>query len=122
MAESGAAQAEETSWTCARCEVTVSFADGVERPRLPSTWAREGGLLYCLSCRREMAGEAGLEGIDEDTPNEKRLQLRSQARIEFEISRDPGRPDNQIAKACRTSTVAVRKARARLGIEAPEPS
>jgi hypothetical protein len=98
MAESGAARAEETSWT------------------------REGGLLYCLSCRREMAGEAGLEGIDEDTPNEKRLQLRSQARIEFEISRDPGRPDNQIAKACRTSTVAVRKARARLGIEAPEPS
>jgi hypothetical protein len=69
-----------------------------------------------------MAGEAGLEGIDEDTPNEKRLQLRSQARIEFEISRDPGRPDNQIAKACRTSTVAVRKARARLGIEAREPS
>ena len=122
MAESGAARAEETSWTCARCEMTVSFADGVERPRLPSTWAREGGLLYCLSCRREMAGEAGLEGIDEDTPNEKRLQLRSQARIEFEISRDPGRPDNQIAKACRTSTVAVRKARARLRIEAPEPS
>jgi hypothetical protein len=108
-------------WTCARCEMTVSFAPEVKRPRLPSTWAREGGLLYCLSCRREMAGEAGLVGIDEDTPNQKRLQLRSQARIEFEINRDPERPDNQIAKACRTSTVAVRKARARLGTESPDP-
>ena len=112
----------ELSWTCARCEMTVSFAEEVERPRLPGTWARQGGLLYCLSCRREMAGEAGLEGIDEDTPNEKRLQLRSQARIEFEINRDPERPDNQIARVCRTSTVAVRKARTRLGTESPEPA
>ena len=94
--------------------MTVSFAPEVKRPRLPTSWARHDGLLYCLSCRRDMAGEAGLEGIDEDTPNEKRLQIRSQARIAFEISRDPERPDNQIAKACRTSTVAVRKARARL--------
>jgi hypothetical protein len=101
--------------------MTVSFAPEVKRPRLPSTWARQDGRLYCLSCRREMAGEARLEGIDEDTSNEKRLQLRSQARIEFEINRDPERPDNQIAKACRTSTVAVRKARARLDMESPEP-
>ncbi|HEX6585732.1 MAG TPA: hypothetical protein VF052_03185 [Solirubrobacterales bacterium] len=112
------ADAEEAiAWTCARCEMTVSFAPEVRRPRLPTTWAKQDGLLYCLSCRRDMAGEAGLEGIDEDTPNEKRLQIRSQARIAFEINRDPGRPDNQIAKACRTSTVAVRKARARLGLE-----
>jgi hypothetical protein len=122
MTESGPARGDGTSWTCARCEMTVSFADEVERPHLPSTWAREDGLLYCLSCRREMAGDAGVEGLDEDTPNDRRLQLRSQARIEFEINRDPGRPDNQIAKACRTSTVAVRKARARLGIESPEPA
>jgi hypothetical protein len=63
-----------------------------------------------------MAGDAGLEGVDEDAPNEKRLQIRSYARIEFEIKRDPERQDNQIAKACGTSTVAVRKARARLGL------
>ena len=122
MTEFRPAEAAKVSWTCARCEMTVSFADGVERPRLPSTWAREDGLLYCLSCRREMAGDAGLEGIDEDTPNERRLQLRSQARIEFEINRDPARPDNQIAKACSTSTLAVRKARSRLGIESAEPA
>jgi hypothetical protein len=107
-------------WTCARCEMTLSFAPGVKRPRLPTTWAKQGGHLYCLACRRDLAGEAGLVGIDENTPNEKRLQIRSQARIAFEINRDPERPDNQIAKACRTSTVAVRKARARIGLE-PQP-
>jgi hypothetical protein len=101
--------------------MTVSFANEVQRPTLPTTWAQENGLLYCLACRREMAGDASVAGIDDDTSNEKRLQLRSQARIEFEINRDPERPDNQIAKACRTSTVAVRKARARLGMDSPQP-
>ena len=101
--------------------MTVSFAPDVERPRLPTTWARDNGELYCLACRRDMAGEAGLEGVADDIPDQKRLQIRSQARIEFEINRDPERQDNQIAKACGTSTVAVRKARARLdGDEAPE--
>jgi len=31
---------------------------------------------------------AGLEGVDENAPNQTRLQLRSHARIEFEIQRD----------------------------------
>ena len=105
---------EAVDWTCARCEMTVSFAPEVKRPTLPDTWAEENGLLYCLSCRREMAGEAGLEGVDEDLSGEKRTRISSQARITFEINRDPERPDNQIAKVCRTSTVAVRKARAKL--------
>jgi hypothetical protein len=107
-----------TSWTCARCQMTVSFAPEVASPRMPSTWAKENGELYCLSCRRDMAGEAGLEGVEEGTSDQKKLQIRSQARIAFEISRDPDRQDNQIAKACGTSTVAVRKARARLDVEA----
>jgi hypothetical protein len=107
------------SWTCARCQVTVSFSPEVKRPRLPATWVKEDGELYCLSCRREMAGEAGLVGVDEDTPSVRRQQIRSQARVEFEIQRDPERADNRIAKACGTSTVAVRKARGRLGLESP---
>ena len=82
--------------------------------RLPTTWAKEDGELYCLACRRDMAGEAGLEGVAEDAPDQTRLKVRSPARIEFEIKRDPSRQDNQIAKACGTSTVAVRKARARM--------
>ena len=97
--------------------MTVSFSPEVERPRLPATWATENGKLYCLGCRRDMAGEAGVEGVDTDTPDHAKLKVRSQARIEFEIKRDPDRQDNQIAKACGTSTVAVRKARARLGTE-----
>jgi hypothetical protein len=111
-----------TTWTCARCQVTVSFAPEVERPRLPTTWVQEDGELYCLGCRRDMAGEAGLDGVGEDIPNQQRLQIRSQARIEFEIRRDPERQDNQIAKACGTSTVSVRKARARLGLEPHAPA
>ena len=111
-----------TTWTCTRCEVTVSFAPEVERPRLPTTWAQENGDLYCLGCRREMAGEAGIASAGEDTTKERLLQMRSQARIEFEIRRDPGRQDNQIAKACGTSTVSVRKARARLGLEPHAPA
>jgi hypothetical protein len=108
-------------WTCSRCEVTVSWTAEVERPALPGTWIEEDGELYCLSCRRDMAGEAGLEGLDEDMPSQKRLQIRSHARIEFEIKRDPSREDNKIAKACSTSTFAVRKARARLGMEPKTP-
>jgi hypothetical protein len=108
------APAAPNTWTCTRCEVTVSFAPDFENTGLPATWAEEDGELYCLSCRRDMAGEAGLEGIDEDAPNQTRLQKRSHARIEFEIKRDPTREDNRIAKAVGTSTFAVRKARARL--------
>ena len=100
--------------------MTVSFSPDVDRPRLPTTWAKENGELYCLACRRDMAGEAGLEEIPEDAPDQTRLKVRSQARIEFEINRDPYRQDNVIAKACGTSTVAVRKARARLDPESDD--
>jgi hypothetical protein len=117
-----ASEAGSEAWTCGRCQVTVSFSPEVKRPRLPTTWVREDGELYCLACRRDMAGEAGLAGVDEGLPNQARLQIRSQARIEFEIKRDPDRQDNRIAKACGTSTVAVRKARARLGLTAPDPA
>jgi hypothetical protein len=105
-----------SSWTCARCEVTVSFSPEVKRPRLPSTWVRENGELYCLNCRRELAADARMEGVDEDIPSQRRLQIRSHARIEFEIQRDPDRQDSVIAKSCSSSTFAVRQARERLGL------
>lgn len=100
--------------------MTVSFAPDFENTGLPATWTETDGELYCLGCRRDMAGEAGLEGVDEDVPSQKRLQMRSHARIEFEIKRDPSREDNRIAKAVGTSTFAVRKARARLAGEPEE--
>jgi hypothetical protein len=124
MTESQRAIAERgggpSSWTCSRCEMTVSFDSEVAKPRLPSTWSREAGELYCLGCRRELAGEAGVEDLEDDATNEERRKTRVQARIEFEIGRDPDREDNRIAKACGTSIAAVRKARARLGDEPHE--
>lgn len=108
-------QAAALDWTCGRCEVTASWMPGTERPELPAAWVEQEGEVYCLACRRELAGEAGLAGVSEDVPPAKRQQLRTVARVEFEVSRDPERADGHIAKACRTSIPAVRKARARLG-------
>lgn len=105
-----------TSWTCDLCEVTASWTADAEKPAFPVGWAKERGKILCLGCRREQAGEAGAEAVPEDAPNDRRLQARTHARIEFEVKRDPDRRDNAIANACHTSVVAVRKARERLGV------
>jgi hypothetical protein len=108
-------------WTCARCEVTVGLPKGPDTPKLPVGWEKKGKKLYCLACRREMAEEDSVADIPEGAPAAKSQQLRSAARVEFEIKRDPNRPDNQIAQACRTSIPAVKKARERLGLPGPAP-
>jgi hypothetical protein len=109
-------------WTCGRCGVTASCMPGTERPVLPLNWAKDGDEIYCLGCRRELAAEAGLEGLAGDATLEERRVGKAHARIEFEIGREPDRPDNRIAKSCHTSVVAVRKARQRLGLHARPPS
>jgi hypothetical protein len=109
-------------WTCARCEVTVSWTAEVERPELPGTWIREGDELYCLSCRRERAGEAALLGLGEGTSAERRRQVESRARIDFEMKRRPEREDSRIAKSCHTSIKAVQQSRVRLGLQSRRPS
>jgi hypothetical protein len=106
-------------WTCAKCEMTLSWMPGVEKPKLPTTWAKENGLLYCLACRRDMAGDAGVEELAEDASNDERSKTRSRARIDFELQREPDRQDNRIANSCHTSIAAVRKARDRLGMPRP---
>jgi hypothetical protein len=105
--------------TCERCEVTVSWMEGVERPMLPASWAKVNGVMHCLDCQREVAGERGLAAMPEDAPASDRQRVRSHARIEFEIGRDPDRPDNQIAKVCHTSVIVVRKTRASMGLPPP---
>jgi len=112
---------EATTWTCARCEVTVSFMEGTAKPAMPPTWGADAGLLHCLECRRSLAGDAGVLSLADDAPAEQRQRQRSHARIEFEIGRDPTRPDSRIAKSCHTSVIAVRKARARMGLDARQP-
>ena len=109
-------QTEVIDWTCGRCQVTASFMAGTVRPALPKGWIAEDDEVYCLFCRRERAAEA--LDISDEVPTAERTKMRSHARIEFEIRREPETPDNRIAKACRTSVVAVRKARARIGVPA----
>jgi hypothetical protein len=107
---------EVQSWTCDRCEVSVQWmAEHQANAGLPAHWSREDEGLLCLGCRRELAGESALADIDESMPVAERVKLRSRARLEFEINRDPGRANSLIARSCHTSAAVVKKARERMG-------
>jgi hypothetical protein len=101
--------------------VTVSWTADVERPELPGTWVKDGDDLYCLGCRREMAGEAAVAGLDVEASAERRNQANSRGRIDFEMKRRPESQDNRIAQACHTSVKAVQQARVRLGLQSRRP-
>jgi hypothetical protein len=104
-------------WTCDGCGVTVSHADG-DPLRLPPTWTSSAEGRFCLLCRRERVAEAALSSAP-DSPIAARAKLRRAALIEFEVSRTPEHADGTIARACRTSVVAVAQARRRLQL--PDP-
>lgn len=103
-----------TSWTCERCECTTRWMDGHEGRRHPAGWAKKNGVAHCLACRREIAGEEACERAEADLNREDLAKLRMRGRLEFEILRDPERPNGKIAKAIRCSVPAVVKARRRL--------
>ena len=105
----------EATWTCARCEVTARWMEHVDRPTFPVGWTKKrNGDCYCRLCRRELAAESALKKAPKDTPLERRQQIQASARLEFEVRRDPDQHDADIAKACGTSMVAVRKVRERI--------
>lgn len=106
--------------TCNRCKMRTRWVvtDG-QSAELPNNWIERDGHGYCLSCRRELAVETALEEMPEDAPAANRAKIRSQAVVEFEITRDPDRRDGEIARAARCSVMAVSKARKRLGAPAP---
>jgi hypothetical protein len=104
-----ATKTRPVQWTCARCEMTSTWTNGCEG-KAPPHWAKENGLHYCLSCRRERAVETALDKAG-DIGLEARAKVRSSAIVKFEIVRDPDRTEGEIAKAARTSIGAVRKAR-----------
>jgi hypothetical protein len=106
--------AETVAWTCTRCEVTTTFMAGSAHQGLPADWADLEGELFCLGCRRVLAGEAAQEAGAEGATREELLQLRKAGTLEFELRRDPDRPDRAIARACHTSAPAVAKVRDRL--------
>jgi hypothetical protein len=114
----------ETSvkWSCDRCGVSVSLMSG-EQSELPTGWdsCEEG--RFCLTCRRERAGEAALDDAPDDSSHQARARVRRDAILEFEVTREPGRPDTQIAQACKATPPAVAQTRERLGLpEAPAPT
>ena len=106
-------KASAPTWTCARCEVTIRYMPGHERRRPPSGWGKQGDAIHCLACRRDLAAEEALDRA-EDATREERAKLRASARVDFEINRDPERPNGEIAKALRCSVPAVMRARERL--------
>jgi hypothetical protein len=108
----------ETSWTCARCQVTASWMPGCEAG-CPADWREVDGKLYCLACRRAEAGDLGVATGTEEGGAAGRARLRRVAVVEFEVKRDPSRTNGAIARACRTSVPAVVRARERLGMPAP---
>jgi hypothetical protein len=111
-------QTAQVSWTCSRCAVTASWMPDTERSGQPATWRREGDDLYCLGCRRALAGEAALDGVDEPSVDE-RARIRRAAVLDFEVRRVPGNSNGEIARACRSSVPAVVKARRRVGLAEP---
>lgn len=99
-------------WTCARCEMTSRWTEGLGAAA-PPNWVRDNGLYYCLVCRRERAIEKAIEKAGPEVSTADRAKLRSSAVVEFELERNPDRTEGEIAKAARASISAVRKARKR---------
>jgi hypothetical protein len=113
-----AAEAPTAETTCARCGVTSRWMAGHECADHPPSWAIDGGEAYCLACRRERAGEAGVAAAPDGTASGDLIKARQAAVIAFEIARLPERSNGEIAKAARCSPMAVVKVRKRLEGEA----
>jgi hypothetical protein len=101
-------------WRCERCDVTISYMPGHERKGPPAGWETKASKSYCLRCRRAEAADAAIERAPANTTREERAKIRATAVLEFEILRDPDRPNGEIAKVVRCSVPAVLKSRRRL--------
>lgn len=111
-----------SEWTCARCGVTASFMPGVVNlSDLPPEWEQLGGIAYCLSCRRKLAGEVKAAAVSEEDSPVDRVRADAEGRIEFELNRDPDRCDTRVARACGANVLMVRQVRERLGVYPTRP-
>jgi hypothetical protein len=106
--------ASSQKWRCERCDVTISYMPGHERKAPPAGWETKASKSYCLRCRRAEAADAAIERAPDGTTREERAKIRATAVLEFEILRDPDRPNGEIAKVVRCSVPAVLKSRRRL--------
>jgi hypothetical protein len=112
--------ATASHWLCARCGMTASMQSG-EQTSLPNGWTSSEEGHFCLICRRERAAEAALESAPDASSHKARADLRRDAILGFEVTRDPERPNAAIAQACRSSVSAVASVRSRLGLPEAAP-
>jgi hypothetical protein len=80
----------------------------------PANWEELAGTMYCLGCRRKLAGEARAALMSEGDPPRDRLRADAEGRIEFELIRMPDRCDTRIARTCGTPVMLVKQVRERL--------
>ncbi len=96
-------------WTCDGCGVSVSWTGGEQRP-LPESWAFADENCICLKCRRERAAESAVADLPERQPRGAGQDApRQPDRVRG--APHPRQADNTIARACRSSAVAVAAAR-----------
>lgn len=101
-------------WTCSRCGMSVGRIDG-EQVKIPESWERTEEGDFCLSCRRERAADLAQEAAARERGSTEAVaKARRAGLIEFEVRRTPELSDNEIARACRTTTAAVAAVRQRL--------
>jgi hypothetical protein len=100
--------------------MTASMQGG-EQTSLPNGWISSEEGHFCLVCRRERAAEAALESAPDASSHKVRADLRRDAILGFEVTRDPERPNAAIAQACRSSVSAVASVRSRLGLPEAAP-
>ncbi len=112
--KSPASKTSSQKWRCQRCDVTISYMPGHERKAPPAGWEAKGGKSHCLRCRRVEAAEVAIQKAPADTNREERAKIRAAAILDFEILRDPDRPNGEIAKVVRCSVPAVVKSRRRI--------
>jgi hypothetical protein len=117
MTQAMESRGKSQGWVCARCGASVSVTVAADPPL---GWSRDGANAYCIDCGRARAAEEARAAMPLDTDWETLEHAGAQARIQFELERDPERSDKEIARLCRTSLLAVHNARTRLGADSSD--
>jgi hypothetical protein len=106
------------AWRCERCGCLTRFEDGrgPANGDPPPGWADLGdGRMGCVRCQRDLVIAAAVEeGESKGLGRGQRRALRQRRLVEFEIRRDPGRPDAAIARVAGCAKKVVSRVREEL--------
>jgi hypothetical protein len=95
---------------CARCESAAPI-DQAALNDLSLEPHLDGAADYCVDCNRDRAAESVRAAMPVDAGPELLEHVSTEARVNFELSLDPERKDEEIAEICGSSLLAVRNAR-----------